>query len=392
MNGQLILYYHNQWFVKHSGSLKFSRKNYNLDQNGVVADFLKTKLPLKKDEIYCILYSGYIDLDTKIVIDFLKNQKIKKIYFFIEDCLRVINSGDCPLQSYAIGTENYDIPELLIILDIIDQTSCEYEIFHCEYSSKIYEEKYKIKIKFFDWFLYKWITLSGRTSRNLTNNFTHKICCFNLRPDFHRYFIANLLSNEPDTFITLNHNYTLDRLRQNKALPLDKFSNDIKDTILKNSKNLNFEKLTWDADPKKILIDHGGVPDVGQHLNYSPIIDSFVCLVTETRFACPTVYITEKTLKPIEVFRPFIILGAPGSLAFLKKIGFKTFGDFWDESYDNITDHTRRFEEVYKITKHILNLPPDDLKRMLNKMQKILLHNNNHYCNSNFGEILFDLK
>ena len=42
---------------------------------------------------------------------------------------------------------------------------------------------------------------------------------------------------------------------------------------------------------------------------------------------------TEKILKPIQQYHPFILLGMYG-LQNLRNLGFKTFDSVWDESYD----------------------------------------------------------
>jgi hypothetical protein len=39
--------------------------------------------------------------------------------------------------------------------------------------------------------------------------------------------------------------------------------------------------------------------------------------------------------------QPFIIQSCRGSLEYLRRYGFRTFGEFWDESYDDCDDQTR---------------------------------------------------
>jgi len=82
-------------------------------------------------------------------------------------------------------------------------------------------------------------------------------------------------------------------------------------------------------------------------------------LVTET-FYLPIwnkighLFISEKTFKPIVAKQMFIIVGPKGTLQFLKNLGFKTFDNFIDESYDQMPDNIRIFkaiEELKKITK-----------------------------------------
>jgi hypothetical protein len=57
-------------------------------------------------------------------------------------------------------------------------------------------------------------------------------------------------------------------------------------------------------------------------------------------------FITEKTFKPIAFQHPFILLGQTGILKYLKSLGFETFENIFDESYD----------EEYKIDKRLKNV------------------------------------
>jgi hypothetical protein len=43
---------------------------------------------------------------------------------------------------------------------------------------------------------------------------------------------------------------------------------------------------------------------------------------------------------------PFVIVGTQGSLKYLRSYGFKTFGDLWDESYDDEPDDSKRIEKI----------------------------------------------
>jgi hypothetical protein len=53
-----------------------------------------------------------------------------------------------------------------------------------------------------------------------------------------------------------------------------------------------------------------------------------------TPYLGPWPFITEKTFKPIAFQHPFQVLGHSGTLARLRKLGFETFPEMFDESYD----------------------------------------------------------
>lgn len=85
--------------------------------------------------------------------------------------------------------------------------------------------------------------------------------------------------------------------------------------------------------------------------------DSLINIVTETYFFNKIIHITEKTYKPIAFMQPFILLGAAGSLQHVKDMGFKTFGEFWDESYDLEKDDKLRFKMIMNTIASIASWP-----------------------------------
>ena len=105
------------------------------------------------------------------------------------------------------------------------------------------------------------------------------------------------------------------------------------------------------------------------------IKDGFCMIVTEAEFTILTANFSEKTLLAVRHKKPFILVGQPKSLAYLKKYGFKTFSDFWDESYDDEFVHKKRLEKIFDTIKYIGNLDINRLNDLYLKMQDIIEHN-----------------
>lgn len=76
-------------------------------------------------------------------------------------------------------------------------------------------------------------------------------------------------------------------------------------------------------------------------------------VVLETVFDDTRLHLTEKILRPIACGKPFILVAPAGSLALLKKYGFKTFGEFIDESYDQEPDPVLRLQMIVNTMKQI---------------------------------------
>ena len=110
-------------------------------------------------------------------------------------------------------------------------------------------------------------------------------------------------------------------------------------------------------------------------------LDTWVTVISEASFADSdeTIFISEKTFKPIACMHPFIILGNRGSLSKLRDMGYKTFDGFIDESYDNMTT-LDRMSAIIREVKRIHSIK--DKVAWLDSMQDILEHNFNVLHNS----------
>jgi hypothetical protein len=70
--------------------------------------------------------------------------------------------------------------------------------------------------------------------------------------------------------------------------------------------------------------------------------------------------------------QPFIILGSKGTLKYLRRLGYRTFDGFIDESYDECEDG-ERYAAVIDSLKKIKNI--QDKLSWYRSMQDILEHN-----------------
>ena len=108
-------------------------------------------------------------------------------------------------------------------------------------------------------------------------------------------------------------------------------------------------------------------------------IDAFWHVVTETVFYYDKLHLTEKIFKPIVSKQPFMLLAAPGNLAYLKSYGFKTFDSVIDESYDNIQDNDLRTEAVVRQLHWYCNLTPGEKTDIIRQLEPVIQHNFNHF-------------
>jgi hypothetical protein len=106
--------------------------------------------------------------------------------------------------------------------------------------------------------------------------------------------------------------------------------------------------------------------------------ESYFSITTETLFYEAGNYISEKTFKPFQHLHPFILIGRPGVLKYLQSLGFKTFGDYWDESYDDIEDNSLRMQKLLGVIKTLINKTNEEWDKLNKELKPILIHNRNN--------------
>lgn len=154
-----------------------------------------------------------------------------------------------------------------------------------------------------------------------------------------------------------------------------------------------FEKLNnavpcnVDIDIKTPTILEGGVMDrfkLPNYNNYHPTLpntdynDVFCSVVTESSFLDTTTYISDKTIAAILNCMPFIIVGPPHALKTAQNMGFKTFNNYWDESYDNEFDHSLRMKKILELIDTISKFTKEELTTMQQDVQSICIYNKQH--------------
>lgn len=203
-----------------------------------------------------------------------------------------------------------------------------------------------------------------------------KFWCSNGRYTIHRHIIMCYLSHFEGNYSWFFdapsdwHNYTdwVENLpypyleEGNIKLRKNKFVLD------ENTDILSFEYL---AGFQKPTIDYSN-PDDAYYASYK---ECFCCIINETRFAQPSANFSEKVLDAIKLKRPFILAAPPKTLEYLTKLGFKTFSDWWDESYDQEQNHSVRMMKIFSLINKINSIDLQELEDIHKEMQPIFQHN-----------------
>ena len=80
-------------------------------------------------------------------------------------------------------------------------------------------------------------------------------------------------------------------------------------------------------------------------------------LISETEFSGHSIRVTEKTLKALIYGFPFLVLGPPGLLRHLRQLGFLSYSDVLDETYDEVSDHQIRLAMVLEQVEDLVRNP-----------------------------------
>jgi hypothetical protein len=123
--------------------------------------------------------------------------------------------------------------------------------------------------------------------------------------------------------------------------------------------------------------------------NFAEAQDSLVYVPTETVYFGRRTHITEKTFKAIALEMPFVMVAPAGSLAYLREYGFQTFGDIFDESYDEETNDIQRVEKVVKLLKDLDNLSVRERQQIHRACLPRVEHNYNHFYRGGFTNVLW---
>jgi hypothetical protein len=132
------------------------------------------------------------------------------------------------------------------------------------------------------------------------------------------------------------------------------------------------------VDIDKLIIDRAELPGSAS-ADIPRDADAFWHVVTETVFYYDKLHLTEKIFKPIVSKQPFMLLAAPGNLAYLRSYGFKTFDGIIDESYDLIEDNDRRTEAVVEQLHWYCNLTPGEKTDVIKQLEPIIDYNFHHF-------------
>lgn len=366
--------------------LEFKKNNFSHDS-------IENLLPTGEFFVYSLL------IKTKSDLKDLCNDNIIKIP---ESVLYAIKTNQCKiLLCYIMEGDFYNSHEVTLINNFVSKYNLTKKdvIFLNGNLKKTHDKLANFTIRTFNYFLSNpWFIpydLLDHTKdsflQNIAENRLHytanyekpkKFLSFNRRPRPHRVALfaelnkdkeiaKNTISslgspeleglgikNNTNYFYKIYNQFIEEDYSNNKQTGLEFYQNNPQEEFISDS-NLNF--------------------NLAFNLNESAHDNTFVNVLTETLHENETIFLSEKIFKPIYCCQPFIVFGNPGTLKELHNLGFKTFSDFWDESYDEDYNFTSRLGKIMSIIHELNNKNSKELLKISNRMIPILRHNFTNY-------------
>lgn len=198
---------------------------------------------------------------------------------------------------------------------------------------------------------------------------------------------TSLMGEKPGHFYaetTIEHvtNVLVGLFNSNNDIPQD-----TKEHLLQFAKNW---KPMFLDNPQNIELETKVIPEYYEK--------SYFSLVTETGMD-HYLRITEKTYKPIANFHPFIIIGCHGTLSYLRSLGYETFPELFDESYDNEVDVPKRLLLVANEVEKFCKLSKEEKDNRFSRVIDKVKHNHNLFFNvlptinkEKYKQIFHDIK
>jgi hypothetical protein len=90
--------------------------------------------------------------------------------------------------------------------------------------------------------------------------------------------------------------------------------------------------------------------------------------------------LSEKILKCLMSGMPFVVVATPHFLKYLKDLGFHTYNELWDESYDSELDYIKRIDKIVDLCN---NLNTFDWQEHRSELELIGLKNRSNFLNLN---------
>ena len=275
--------------------------------------------------------------------------------------------------------------DIFELLNFYEANYRDFKIFYCERGEPINDKSILNLYRIHEFFLEKKINTKKLHIFYENRSKEYENLLGFLQFNFY-YYPYHLNSQTPTTFFNSgDYPYRLNNDFEKKFLCLNRTPKDHKvvfcDFLKKNNVlDDSYYSILWN-DSERSFIEEDY--DSAMHARHENLIDiyqnSAINLITETEWdsnvlSVDSTFISEKVFRGLAFPRPFIVIGQKHVLKNLQKLGFRTFSDIIDESYDNMDD-SKRMKAIQKIVLDLANKSKEEIFEMWEKCIEIYEHN-----------------
>ena len=307
-------------------------------------------------------------------------QRIKNKELFL-----VVDNGLEPFLRSADGIyHNLVIKENIPAEQIIIMSSVPTMIGHVKQLARELQQP-EIKVEWFslfEWSLRDYVLHSNHLLPQTLErkNYNKKFINFNRRWRLHRPLLVMILRDRDlikHGYVSLGESDLPGGNWERKINELQRYYKDapqILEIIDRNHDIVDMPNLYLDTMD---LVTNRAEQTDSTNLYYS---DSYFSVITETTYHTDSghdgvPFLSEKVFKAVAMKHPFILVTAPNTLQYLKKLGYKTFSSIIDESYDTELNDAARIIKIADEIQRLCNLSETELDSFLESARQICSYN-----------------
>lgn len=329
----------------------------------IVSDFLEVERAIAREDVSA--------LPSK---KFMNNYKNCWILLLTTECYDLLSPTSRSNNAIKSIIQNYDCTRVFFVTQHHMQT---------EYVSEHFPSL-NILGSFNEWEVFSYIHNKNWTIKD-TVHYKKRFAFINRRNDRHRstlfYYLWNIDQFPENTFASFNPGNYWDTM----GLAEDDVPAAIQlswKSVLDNIKNQEIVSWLNNAKFPQLPIQYSSQDPVNYHWEGNTGLcdlmhDTGISIVAET-VTYPSgqqLFTTEKIFRPILAGQPFITLASQGYLRNLRSLGYRTFSDIWDESYDDLEHVTARSLAIRDLVSNLNSMSETEFTNVLERCREVCAHN-----------------
>lgn len=211
--------------------------------------------------------------------------------------------------------------------------------------------------------------------------------CFYNRPLWHRIGLAATLQNDYSHMSLINVRCSMKDINKLQLFEVQQLF----ENHFESFKKFATVSESWPIQLESV--DTYGFCNTNQHTDQLAEFynDFLIDIVAETWSHGNCFFPTEKTIRPMLLKKPMIVMGPKNYLLYLRQMGFRTFADFWDEDYDGY-EGVDRYTRILALIDTLAKKNLKEFESMFWDMKYSLDHNYNCLMSQKFQTNLTEIR